>query len=50
MPWHMFYVSMNPTMSNKNLANGEYPNVSSLWFKYNQHDTTDNTQELKHGR
>jgi hypothetical protein len=43
----MFYVNMNPTMSNKNLANGEYPNVGPLWFKYNQHDNTNNTQELK---
>jgi hypothetical protein len=29
----MFYVNMNPIMSNKNLANGEYPNVGPFWFK-----------------
>jgi hypothetical protein len=34
-------------MSHKNLANGEYPNVGSLLFKYNHRDNINNTQEFK---
>jgi hypothetical protein len=34
-------------MSNKNLINGEYPNVGPFLFKYNHQDNINNTQEFK---
>jgi hypothetical protein len=47
MPWHVFYVNINPTMSNKILTNGKYPNVGPLLFKYNHPNNNNNSQEFK---
>jgi hypothetical protein len=46
MPWHVFYVDINPTMSNKNLANGKYQ-MKALLFKYNHQDNNNDTQEFE---
>jgi hypothetical protein len=50
VPWHVFYVYINPTMSNKNLANGKY----QMWTHYCSNIITKTTtmipKNLKPGR